>query len=212
MPLASKDRQWMQNHEVWQDYVKIRDDLKSQDVPVHEAISGALFQVSQGTRGSPYTPWSEDTEPESSTTSSTTSDTPTHPPTYTPPVPKRMDAKFGEVSDDSSYVAIQWVAQHMYVDDVQEDDAPDSTAYGLWLRCRESPSMMDDFWVKIWPKTVPSTKQLESQQRFRDTGQGLLELNAAIRKVLTAATDRAPSEPPAPPELSTEYADNMSPF
>lgn len=211
MPLKSADRGWMQRHDVFQDYVTLRDDLKTLGVPPHEAINDALYRVSKGVRGSPYTVINPESEAEPSSDS--------------PEPPKRLNAKFGEVSDDSSYVAIQWVGQHMWVEGVTESDAPNSTAFGLLMRCHESPTFRDEFWAKMWIKTIPNQKMLESQQRFRDKGQPLIELNAEIRRVLESQQNAGSlpiDEPePTPHELNraalelepdTEYDAEMSPF
>lgn len=196
MPLTSKDRQWMQRYELFRDYVKIRDDFRGLGVSPHESINAALHQVSKGKRGSPYTAAPHD---------ESNPDTPNVPPL----APAQLDAKFGEVSDDSSYVAIQWVGQHMWVADVKESDAPDSTAYGLLMRCQESPSFRDDFYTKLWGKTIPSQKQLDSQQRFRDNGSKLIALNAEIRRVLTHATP-TPAATQAPNEALNTIATELT--
>lgn len=208
MPLSTPDRAWMQEHEVFQDYKRLRDDLKLLDVPAHEAINDALYRVSHGERGSPYNPEYGTGTPEALESRDGAPERPQRPPeapappNHLPAPPKRLEAKFGEVSEDSSYVAIQWVGQHMAVLDVKESDAPDSTAYALLIRCQESPSFRDDFWAKIWIKTIPSTKALESQQRFRDKGQPILELNAEIRRVLLLQRDAGGLPVPTSHELA----------
>lgn len=206
MPLTAPDRKWMQDSGVFQDYVKLRDDLKTLNIPPHEAINDALFRVSKGLKGSPYS----------------ASTQPSHPPDLPelPESPPRLDAKFGEVSDDSSYTAIQWVGQHMWVEGVSESDAPNSTAYGLLMRCQESPSFRDEFYSKMWIKTIPNQKSLEAQQRYRDNGHSLIELNSEIRRVLLkqrAAGDLPVDEPRVTAPIATLELDpdtdtGMTPF
>lgn len=170
MALKHKEREWLKSVGLFDDFKRIRDMNKSNGVPNHASTDDALYQVSGGDLGSPLSDGTDDID--TNTNANTNANTNT------------IEDAFGEIGDDSVLLIIQWVAQHIGVKDVQDSDAPNTTALALLRRCQKSPSMEDDFWNKVWVRTVPSASQRDAQRRFRDTGQKLLELNAEIRKAL----------------------------
>lgn len=175
MALTAKNRKWLNKKGLYKSYVGIREGHKKNGHKPAVAADDALYQMSGGQLGKPLI-----TPP---------------PPQTTPQKEKKLEESFGGLEhEDSALVVIRWVHLNMFVDDVKPEDAPNSGAYGWLKRCQQSPSTMDDFYTKVYPKLLPSKAVMDSASRRKDDGRELIELNEEIRKVLLRILVETPVE------------------
>jgi hypothetical protein len=85
---------------------------------------------------------------------------------------------------------VEWVANHLAVRNVRPADAPCSMAWAMlhWVRDPYNPKNMSDFFNNVLPKLLPSKKQLDDEDRFKDDGR---ELDKTIEAALALAAREA---------------------
>lgn len=93
---------------------------------------------------------------------------------------------------------VQWVFDHIDVDEATPDMAPSPGAWSLLVEVRANKSLKADFYKTIWAKTLPSRSQLEIQEAFKDDGRRQIALIDQIRGLeeddAEAYTDREAEE------------------
>lgn len=103
----------------------------------------------------------------------------------------QMNAEDGDFQESESKsvdyrASLDWVFQNISRPKVRPEHAPDAGAWSLLLQCRENEAFRKDFFRTVFTKLMPSQKEFESGNRFRDTGQ---ELISFIERVVSAAKD-----------------------
>ncbi len=158
MALTKKQRELLEEQDLYKAFLILRTSNKELGVSVKDAEQDALFQMTKGDLGKKLR--------------------------IKKPTLDELHESFGELKEDSVIEEARWVALHMAVRDVKKEDAPTSAAYSWLLRCQTTPSTQDDFWKSVYPRLMPSQSQRDANARFKDDGRELVALNAEIRKVL----------------------------
>jgi len=82
---------------------------------------------------------------------------------------------------------VQWVFDHIDVEDIQPEDAPSPGAWSFLQRVRQHPELLKEFYRSIWAKMLPTRSEIEAREKFEDDGREQLHLIDQIRQ----ARDRA---------------------
>ena len=75
--------------------------------------------------------------------------------------------------------AIQWVAENI-TDPHAGKSNPGKIALSLWTWARMSETNKSEFFKNIWPRILPSQKELDNQARYKDDGSTQIELAERI--------------------------------
>ena len=86
--------------------------------------------------------------------------------------------------------AYEWVFNHVDVADVKPGDAPSSGAWSMLLSVRENPDLRKSLYTQIASKLLPPKSEIESTERFQDTGKNVLDLIARVRKAALEEEER----------------------
>ena len=161
----------------WRSLYQIRDGLKGNGMPPHEAWVEAdrILMASDdldNLGGVVSTPAETAVEEPCSSETAVFVD------------PKTWDGK-PEVSQSDE---VGWVAEHLVYDPEQmvPGDSPNSAAWGLYLHCKSNQQARSDFWKITYPKF---RTELEEESRFADPGTETLRLIdeiVVIRNEVTA--------------------------
>ena len=84
---------------------------------------------------------------------------------------------------------IRWVSKQLALDDITLCDyttAPDASAVGMFKSYSRTVERQDEFWDKMYSKTVPSRAQLDVDQKVKVDGQD--QIDACDRILEIAAT------------------------
>lgn len=88
---------------------------------------------------------------------------------------------FGPIEDTTMREALEWVANHVAVDGVTPEMAPNPFCY-VWLkRCQASGAVADKLF-ELAMRLLPSGREQEQENRFREGLHGPKELIADIRR------------------------------
>jgi len=86
---------------------------------------------------------------------------------------------------------IDWVKEHLAVKGVRPEDAPSSGAFAMWQTYSRNWSARQFFFEKVWPKVLPSIRDLKQAKKFSDDGRKLSDLEDGVAKMADAAKDAA---------------------
>jgi hypothetical protein len=149
----------------WQEFLKVREGFKRQGLQPNQAWAKALESFPEGLEGGPAPP------PQG------LAPIPAAPPGQsrpsggdTEPVPS--DTFKGKTCTRAQ--AVDWVADHLAVSDVEAEDAPSAFAWALFTWARRSPMNENSFWEKLFVRLLPSRSEVDSQARFHDDGSEVL--------------------------------------
>jgi len=72
---------------------------------------------------------------------------------------------------------VEWVAEHLEIEMTQKiiDDAPSTTAVGMWVSYSWHPARKAEFWDKMYPKLLPTKGDLNKDQGRREDGVGTIK-------------------------------------
>jgi len=76
---------------------------------------------------------------------------------------------------------LQWVASHLCVKDVKPGDAPSSTAWGMLMWARTSPTTENIFWSNLFTKSMPTKQQLDHEVSKGDAGGVIRLIDEVVR-------------------------------
>jgi len=76
---------------------------------------------------------------------------------------------------------LQWVASHLCVEDVKPRDAPSSTAWGMLMWARSSPTTENIFWSNLFTKSMPTKQQLDYQASKNDASDVIRLIDEVAR-------------------------------
>ena len=76
---------------------------------------------------------------------------------------------------------LQWVASHLCVKDVKPKDAPSSTAWGMLMWARTSPTTENIFWSNLFTKSMPTKQQLDHEATKGDVGGVIRLIDEVVR-------------------------------
>ena len=153
---------------VWQDYLRLRDDLKEQGVAPSKAAEQAYQDVTTGTTPAAPTP--------------------------TPPKTRAEDKVFayaelaavapaGACSErEAASFVFEYAA--VPVNQIPQDAVPSKGAVGLLKWVHASPSNAATFYSGIWSKLMPTKSQLDAEARFSDDGSSELEIISRLETSL----------------------------
>jgi hypothetical protein len=82
---------------------------------------------------------------------------------------------------------VQWVFDHIDIEDVKPEDAPSAGAWSFLQRVRTYPDLLKEFYRTIWAKMLPTRSEIEAREKFEDDGREQLHLIDQIQR----ARDRA---------------------
>lgn len=82
---------------------------------------------------------------------------------------------------------IDWVKDNLAVRGVRPEDAPTSGAYAMWQVYSRTRSTRQFFFEKLWPRVLPSIRDLKQAKRFSDDGRKLDDLTDGVEKMAEAA-------------------------
>ena len=91
----------------------------------------------------------------------------------------RVAIKAASKGSCSNSEAIQWVAENLEVEGA-EKNAIGPIALSLLKWAKESPSSRSEFFKNLWPKLLPSQKEIDNQARYSDDGSTIIELAERI--------------------------------
>ena len=79
-------------------------------------------------------------------------------------------------------VGVQWVAENL---EVRADwrTAPASWAWSMLVWAQGAPRNKEQFWTTIYVKFFPSKSQIDNENRFRDTGENVVQTIEEIQKI-----------------------------
>ena len=77
---------------------------------------------------------------------------------------------------------LQWVASHLCVKDVKPRDAPSSTAWGMLMWARTSPTTENIFWSNLFTKSMPTKQQLDHEVS-RGDASGVINLIDEVSRI-----------------------------
>jgi len=77
---------------------------------------------------------------------------------------------------------LQWVASHLCVKDVKPRDAPSSTAWGMLMWARTSPTTENIFWSNLFTKSMPTKQQLDHEVSKSDAS-GVINLIDEVTRI-----------------------------
>lgn len=80
----------------------------------------------------------------------------------------------------STIKVVEWVASNLQVEDVSPSDAPSSEAWGMLVWARRSPVNESQFWGTIYAKLLPSRSAIEAEQRYADDGSRIEDTAARL--------------------------------
>lgn len=82
---------------------------------------------------------------------------------------------------------IDWVKDNLAVRGVRPEDAPTSGAFAMWQVYSRSRSTRQFFFEKLWPRVLPSIRDLKQAKKFSDDGRKLDDLTDGVEKMAEAA-------------------------
>jgi hypothetical protein len=82
---------------------------------------------------------------------------------------------------------IDWVKENLAVEGIRPEDAPTSGAFAMWQVYSRSRSTRQFFFEKLWPRVLPSIRDLKQAQKFSDDGRKLDDLTDGVEKMAEAA-------------------------
>lgn len=101
--------------------------------------------------------------------------------------------------------AVNWVATNLHLKNVDERSAPNGIAVNLRRDCLEIPRVREIFWSNIFPKLLPSEKELSHIRKAGARNDELDDANAAYERAMQAmADDEAETTPAEPATVPTE--------
>ena len=92
----------------------------------------------------------------------------------------KVDAKVFEGKEATSLEVVRWVSRNVMIKDVKAEDAPSADAWALMWWIQRSTAQANDFWLRIWPKTLPASTT-ETTKGFEDDGE-VIDLIERVRK------------------------------
>lgn len=109
-------------------------------------------------------------------------------------VPERNEPTDALASDFADKAAsepesVRWVADNISVKGVKPSDAPSAAAWGLLQWAKSSVTTKDRFFTQVYTRLMPSGKQLEDEGRFRDDGEGIIELCGKVEAEILEALE-----------------------
>ncbi len=87
------------------------------------------------------------------------------PPAQVPPEERPTAATFKARQKGDYRGAVEWVAENLHLDNVVPEDAPSGMAWALLLDCRALPRVREMYWSNIFPRLLPSEKEISQQKR-----------------------------------------------
>ena len=87
----------------------------------------------------------------------------------------------------SARQVVQWVFNHIDVDDVEPGHAPSAGAWSFLQRVRKHPDLLKEFYRSIWAKMLPTRSEIEAREKFEDDGRDQLHLIEQIRRARETA-------------------------
>ena len=79
--------------------------------------------------------------------------------------------------------AVEWVAEHVGIADVEPQDAPSGEAWSLLAWASSDASNTADFWKVVYPKILPTKSQIDAEDTMRgDDGRDLHDLIDRVRR------------------------------
>ena len=88
---------------------------------------------------------------------------------------------------------VEWVFNHVDVEDVTPSMAPSPGAWSLLISVRDDPGVRADFYKSIWAKLLPTKTQIEEEDKFSDDGSDIAELIGRLQQARQVAL--CPSDP-----------------
>ena len=76
----------------------------------------------------------------------------------------------------SARKVVQWVFNHIDVEDIGPEDAPSAGAWSLLARLRKYPDLLKEFYRTIWAKMLPTRSEIEAREKFEDDGREQLDI------------------------------------
>ena len=95
-------------------------------------------------------------------------------------------AQFDSKTKVSARQVVEWVFDHIDVEDVTPEMAPSPGAWSFLQRVRKHPDLLKEFYRSIWSKMLPTKSEIESSRKFEDDGREQIKL---IDKVERASRD-----------------------
>jgi hypothetical protein len=167
--LKTRIKSWAESVGRWDEFVGIREELKSAGVKANDAWLRAAQRMDSGVWGI-----GEDL------------------PRGRSDAEDQVEEGGGEVVEKAATKAVfggkrvptvkvvEWVASNMQVEDVGPGDAPSSEAWGMLLWARRSPVNESQFWGTIYAKLLPSRSQIEAEQRYTEDGSRVEEMASRL--------------------------------
>jgi len=153
---------------LWQDYLRLRDDLKEQGVAPSKAAEQAYLDVTSGNTPAAPAPAAPKTKAEDKTTS------------Y---AELAASAPAGACSErEAASFVFEYAA--VPVEKIPEEAVPSKGAVGLLKWVHSSPSNAATFYSGIWSKLMPTKSQLDAEARFSDDGSSELEIISRLEASL----------------------------
>ena len=141
----------------WDEYVRIREQLKSEGVPATEAWKQAAEQID---------------ELYGNDNSSVEQSPSTENPKAGPIVQVVTLADFGsEKLYSNPLESVKFVSTYLNITDVTPDMAPSSEAWNLLVNTRRSQVRQDDFWDKQFTRTFPTKATIDRDDECSDDGR-----------------------------------------
>lgn len=85
-------------------------------------------------------------------------------------------AQFDSKTKVSARTVVEWVFDHIDVEDVTPEMAPSPGAWSFLQRIRKYPDLLKEFYRSIWSKMLPTKSEIESSRKFEDDGREQINL------------------------------------
>lgn len=112
--------------------------------------------------------------------------------------PQLADSKY---SAPTALQEMRWVAETWGLDDVSTEDAPSINAWFWREQVRQDKNVRQQFYRDVYPKLLPTTRQLEAQSRTDDDASTELTILDEVQRISEALREQANQ-----PEPETESA------
>lgn len=83
--------------------------------------------------------------------------------------------------------AVMWVYDHMGDKNLTTKDAPSPGAWAYLVECQGNQKVKETFYAAVWPKLLPTNKQLEAENARYDDGRELKDLIERVQQATVEA-------------------------
>ncbi len=115
------------------------------------------------------------------------------------------DAAIFQTKGKAQYAdAVNWVATNLHLKNVNEADAPNGIAVNLRRDAIAFPRVREIFWASIFPKLLPSEKEITHMRRVNAKNEDLADASATYERALIEMEKEDAAQAASEPTVSAE--------